>query len=260
MGHLRLGTLPTSKNWKEVVALIPQPSSTPSQIAAATIEAAKGGVRRAANDNGVIDSFWLLTQIPLAARQEDFAEALRSLGLSVSNSPTAFDVLGALAQGIETKIVQRRERSDFSELSLAAAQEALSELCIEETRGLFDATSEDVKNSFRKYSTSAQFRRLARAFFTGFTTRYLKTFLSRELSNHVGAAEKFEDVRQHSEFNEALDRHCFETSRVVEEFAGSWFSKTNFERGIDRDAVKGFLHVALQKIAEQLRRAGLENA
>jgi hypothetical protein len=242
------------------VSLIPQPASTPSQIAAATIEAAKGGVNRAANDNGVIDTFWLLTQIPLAARQEDFSGAMQRLGLSVPKSPTAFDVLAALSQAIEQSVVARRERSDFSEIALAAAQEALSELCVEETRSLFAASPEEIRNSFRKYSTSTQFRRLARVFFKGFTARYLKTFLSRELSNHVGATEKFEDVRQHSGFNEALDRHCFETAKIVEEFAGGWFSKTNFERGIDRDAVRSFLHVALQKIAEQLRREGVENA
>src|SRR5215831_4197573 len=108
MGHLRLGTLPTSKNWKEVVSLIPQPSSTASQIAAATIEAAKGGVKRAANDNGFIDTFWLLTQIPLAARQQNFSAALQRLGLSVPESPTSFDVLGALSQAIEQRIVERR--------------------------------------------------------------------------------------------------------------------------------------------------------
>ena len=193
MGHLRLGTLPKSKNWKDVVSLIPQPSSTPSQIAAATIEAAKGGVKRAASDNGVIDTFWLLTQIPLAARQENFSTALQRLGLSVPESPSAFDVLGALSQAIERSVAQRRDRSDFSDISLAAAQEALSELCVEETRSLFAASPEDVRNSFRKYSTSAQFCRLARVFFKGFTARYLKTFLSRELSNHVGAAEKFEN-------------------------------------------------------------------
>jgi hypothetical protein len=164
MGHLRLGTLPTSKNWKEVVSLIPRPSSTPSQIAAATIEAAKGGVKRAANDNGVIDVFWLLTQIPLAAREENFSAALKRLGFSVPESPTAFDVLGALSEVIESNAAERRERSDFSELSLAAAQEALSELCVEETRSLFGASPEDVKNGFKKYSTSTQFRRLARVF------------------------------------------------------------------------------------------------
>ena len=260
MGHLRLGNLPTSKNWRDLMSLIPQPTSTPAQIAAATIEAAKGGLKRAANDNGVIETFWLLTQIPLAARQENFSAALQRLGLRVPDTPTAFDVLAAMSEFIESKVTAWQRRSDFCDLSIAAAQETLSELCVEETRSLFGASPEDVRNSFRKYSTNAQFRRLARVFFKGFTARYLKTFLSRELSNHVGDAGKFESVEKHSEFNQALDTHCFETAKIIEEFAGGWFSKTNFERGIDREGVRGFLHIALQKIAEQLRREGLENA
>ena len=260
MGHLRLGTLPTSKKWKDVISLIPDPSSTAPQIAAATIEAAKGGVSRAATDSGFIEAFWLLTQIPLAARQPNFRTALRNLGLEVPEVPSAFDVLAALSDAVERVISSERSRSDFADLSLAAAQEALSQLCIEETVSLFDATPEDVRNSFRKYSTSTQFSRLARVFFKGFTARYLKSFLSRELSNHVGDTRKFADVNEHSEFNHALDKHCFETAKIVEEFAGGWFSKTNFERGIDRQSVSGFLHIALQKIADQLRREGLENA
>jgi hypothetical protein len=235
MGHLRLGILPTSKKWQEVVSLIPEPSSTTAQIAAATINAAKGGLRRAANDNGFIEAFWLLTQIPLAARQQDFRAALENLGLQVPENPGAFDVLAAMSDAVERAVSSQRARSDFAELSLAAAQETLSELCIAETRSLFGATPEDVRESFRKYSTSTQFRRLARVFFKGFTARYLKSFLSRELSNHVGDAGKFAGVNEHSEFNHALDEHCFETAKIIEEFAGGWFSKTNFERGIITD-------------------------
>ena len=123
MGHLRLGTLPTSKRWKEVVSLIPEPSSTVPDIAAATMEAAKGGVKRAANDGGFIEAFWLLTQIPLAARQQDFRAALENIGLDVPDAPSAFDVLAALADGVEKTISRERARSDFAELSLAAAGE-----------------------------------------------------------------------------------------------------------------------------------------
>jgi len=260
MGHLRLGTLPTSKKWREVVALIPESSASAPELAAATMEAAKGGIRRAANDAGFIKTFWLLTQIPLAARQQEFATALRRLGLKVPPNPSAFDVLGAISESVENEIATERVRSDFAELALAAAQESLSALCVEETRSLFGASPDDVQNSFRKYSTSAQFRHLARRFFTGFTARYLKAFLSRELSNHVGDIEKFRSLHEHSEFNRALDHHCFEAAKIVEEFAGGWFSKTNFESGIDPENVRGFLYVSLKKIAEQLRREGLGNA
>jgi hypothetical protein len=260
MGHLRLGTLPTSRKWREVVALLPEPSSTVSEIAAATMEAAKHGVDRAADDAGFIETFWLLTQIPLAAREENFAAALNRIGLKVPDAPAAFDVLAALSDAVERVVTSGRARSDFAELSLAAAQEAVSQLCIEDARGLFEATSADVQNSFRKYSTKAQFSALARLFFKGFTSRYLNGFLSRELSNHVGDTGRFQGVTEHTQFLQALDQHCYQTARIVEDFAGSWFSKTNFERGIDRSSVRGFLHVALQKIADQLRRGDLKDA
>jgi hypothetical protein len=260
MGHLRLGTLPTSRKWREVVGLLANPSSSAPELAAATIDAAKGGIKRAASDTGFIKAFWLLTQIPLAARQPDFGVALKRLGLRVPAKPSAFDVLAAVSESVEGEVATCRARSDFAELALAAAQEALSDLCVEEIRSLFGASPEDVQNSFRKYSTGTQFRHLARRFFTGFTARYVKSYLSRELSNHVGDTQRFRGLDEHTEFNRALDQHCFETAKIVEEFAGGWFSKTNFERGIDREGVRGFLYVSLKKIAEQLRREGWTGA
>jgi hypothetical protein len=82
----------------------------------------------------------------------------------------------------------------------------------------------------------------------------LAYFLSKELSNHVGASERFLNTRAHTDFNIALRTHCQEASRIVETFAGGWFSKTNFEGGITREKAGRFAHVALKKITAELRR------
>ena len=59
-----------------------------------------------------------------------------------------------------------------------------------------------------------------------------------------------------AEFNAALDLHCRQASKIVEEFAGSWFSKTNWERGISPEDVRGFAWVALKKLRAELRKGG----
>jgi len=88
-------------------------------------------------------------------------------------------------------------------------------------------------------ASAKQFGALARDFFGGLTRRYLTFFLSRELSNYVGGDRRFANAGDLAEFNAALDLHCRQASRIVEEFAGGWFSKTNWERGITPDDARG---------------------
>src|SRR5215469_16132475 len=71
MGHIRLGTLPKTQKWNQVVNLIASGGDV-ERIAAASADAAEHGLERAAHDEGLAHAFWLLTQIPqgvLATRQ-----------------------------------------------------------------------------------------------------------------------------------------------------------------------------------------------
>ena len=69
MGHIRLGNLPRTRKWQQVVALIEGGAGT-AQIANATITAAEQGFKLAAEDKGLVETTWLLTQLPLAAKSE----------------------------------------------------------------------------------------------------------------------------------------------------------------------------------------------
>jgi hypothetical protein len=79
MGHIRLGKIPTSKKWKQVVELIAHETASatdaPStlaadieRIAAQTLNAAQAGLRVAVEDKGLRFTFYLLTQLVLASR------------------------------------------------------------------------------------------------------------------------------------------------------------------------------------------------
>jgi hypothetical protein len=67
MGHIRLGRLPATKKWQQVVALLSDGASL-EQIAGASAEAAEISLGHAQHDPALVQSFWLLTQLPLAAR------------------------------------------------------------------------------------------------------------------------------------------------------------------------------------------------
>src|SRR3984893_11200656 len=78
MGHHRLGTLPKTQKWERVVGLIAGGADV-ERIAAASADAAEHGLERASQDQGLAHAFWLLTQIPQAARQSDFADEAASV-------------------------------------------------------------------------------------------------------------------------------------------------------------------------------------
>lgn len=66
MGHLRLGDLPKSRKWNQVVDEL-RLGADVEAVAAAATDAAERALDAASADPAFLHSFWLLTQIPLAA-------------------------------------------------------------------------------------------------------------------------------------------------------------------------------------------------
>jgi hypothetical protein len=76
MGHIRLGVLPKSQKWRQVVEEL-RLGADLSEIAAAAADAAETSLQNASADPAFLHAFWLLTQIPLAARRPAFGADLR---------------------------------------------------------------------------------------------------------------------------------------------------------------------------------------
>ena len=66
--------------------------------------------------------------------------------------------------------------------------------------------------------------------------------------------EKLQQLGDLAEFNKALRRHCQESAQIVKDFAGEWYSKTEYQRGIDEENTSGFLATALKKLQAELLR------
>jgi hypothetical protein len=78
--------------------------------------------------------------------------------------------------------------------------------------------------------------------------------VSRAVSHHVGEGRRFRTLAQQGEFTKALGTHSQEASKIIGEFSGGWFSKTNWEKkGISRQDAAGFTHVAMKKIVAELK-------
>lgn len=254
MGHTRLGRLARTRRWLQVIGLL-QAGATAAQIARATMIAAEQGFKAAANDPGLQQAFWLLTQLPLAARSPHFVERLREAGLQVSDKPSLMELMSSFSQAVETRTTRSGGRSDVGEMAEASAVEVLSRFMKPRTQNLFGTTSQDLQSALAGVGTHRQFSNLSQDFFANFTRRCLDYFVSREVANHVGPGERFPTLQGKRGFDEALQLHSVQASKIVEEFSGGWFSKTNWEKeGISRDAARDFLHVAMKKLVSELKQ------
>jgi hypothetical protein len=252
MGHHLLGTLPTTKKWRAVIELISGGAEV-DDIAAATSRAAESSMIDAVNDPAFKQGFWLLTQIPQAAPAEDFALALRNLGLEVSDKPTLVEICMAMMISIEQAVPAAR-RTDAGEMAQLSSVESLSAVASREMGSLFGPAEApaEARSALARLSTVKNFGALARDYFSRLTRRYLDYYLSRELSQHVGINQRFLTVREHSEFEEALERYCYEAALIVRDFAGDWFSKANYEGGITPTKAGRFVHHAFEKLRDEL--------
>jgi hypothetical protein len=255
MGHIRLGTLPKTQKWNQVVSLIAGGADV-ERIAAASADAAEHGLEQASQDEGLAHAFWLLTQIPQAARQSNFPERLWELGLTLPNTrPTLLEIVGGFTNAIDERLRESGKRSDLGEMAQLSAAETLAALAGRQLPSLFGATAADVRQAFAKLGTSDGFTLVARDFFSRLTGRALGYFLSRELSTHVGPNKRFAGIGEHSDFTASLDLHCREASRIIKEFAGGWYGKTLFREGqITPEEAKKFAHVAFKKLRAELRK------
>src|SRR6185312_3621683 len=233
MGHQHLGILPQSRKWLQVIQMIGAGADV-QQVAAATSAAAEKQLIDASNDHAVKHAVWLLTQIPVAARQKDLTSELRRIGLQVPDRPTLADIASAMMVAIDTHVMRAGSRTDLGEIAQLSAVESFNAVAGRAMSDLFGTTDEKTKAVLRGLCTVKQFAVLARDFFSRLIRRQLSYFLSRELSQHVGFNARFRTVREHSDFEAALDLHCREASRIIKEFSGEWFSKANYEGGIDQ--------------------------
>jgi len=254
MGHIRLGVLPTSRKWRQVIEHL-RLGAAADLIAAATADAAEASLKRASYDPAFLHSFWLLTQIPLAARSPEFVEELRRLGVPVPDRPGIMDLGAALSEAVDQYAREHGGRTDLGEMAQMAAVESLTAVVGANLPSLFGPTAEEVQRAVGRFASGTAFSVLAREYFVRLTQRTLGYFLSRELANHIGSARRFQSDTERASFDNALDWHCREASRIVEVFAGGWYGKHVYQgEGLTPDTVKRFSPVAFRKIVTELRK------
>ena len=254
MGHIRLGTLPRSKAWREVVALLD--SNAPIDvIAEAAAKASERDLSRASNDPNFQFVSALLVKLPLLARAPGFDEALVDLGVGDNAMASVTSLLAGIELAIDRNSFEAGFSSDAGELAKSTLLETLSVQMRDRLPSLFEPTSDEIRSTLGGFASGDRFAMLARDFFARLTYRSLDYYLSRELANHTGTEARFANDAQRREFQNALARHTFETSRIVQEFAGGWYGKTVWQnQALDQDSIDRFTRYAFKKMRDEFGR------
>lgn len=255
MGHIRLGTLPKTRRWREVVELLDDSPILTGALVAALTDAADNRLRGLASDESLTYAFWLLTRVAFAAQSGNFVGQLERLGIDAEQSLSTLALITALSDKVRQRTIRNIDSGDFGELASLALRRSLVETVAERGPSLFGSTLEDLQGAFRAYSKPTRFGVVAHLFFADFFARTLRSLLDRQIAAQIGESHSIRNIAEGQQFSAALDLYTRQAARITREFAEGWYSKHNWEsRGeISQEDVRGFVGYAVQKLRMELK-------
>lgn len=257
MGHIRLGYLPKTQAWGALFAQLDAPAVDAAGVAAATANAARARLFGLSDDPTLGYCFWLLARLAAASRRPDFVEAVADLGIAASKDDPVVGFIARVSDRVRDEVDRNPESGPFGDIAALALRRALTETVGTEGRSLFGSSLEDLERAVRRHATPARFGELAHRFFGDLLSRSLRFYVDKALPQRIGAGGGLATLAQGEQFIADLDRHARESARIVEEFAGDWYSLHDWQAGgaIGRDEAQGFVAHAMEKLRDELAEA-----
>lgn len=228
----------------------------PGAIARAVAKASDARLAKLARDPGLGYAFWLAVRIMAAARSQDFLGGLAKIDIATTPEASTLQFISQVSERVRKELSKTPSSGDFAEIGALALRSALMETAGQQGRTLFASSIEDIQTAFRAFSTQAQFGVVAHRFFADFFSRVIRSYVDRDLANHIGPDRSLETVGAGRAFLNALDLHSRQSARIVEEYAGAWYSKHNWEsKGeISHEETQRFAAYALRKLRAELKQ------
>lgn len=256
MGHERVGFLPKTKKWNDLVKQVGSVYSSNfpvASVAAQTLRNVRKQYETLFRDNTVRVAFEFLVVFSRACRFSDTRHELHNSGISIPEQPTLLSVIKALHE----RMPMHEAASEYGQLALAAAADAIGQWHKQHVTTqipLFQPSSEFFE-SWRNLGNGAGFCELSRLYFGKLTERYLNYFLDRAASTTLPSIEQREKFQHEIQsYVDDVSRHAFETAKITQSFAAGWFTAHTREGLPDSEQVEGFLAIAFGKLRDELRR------
>ena len=255
MGHERVGALPRTKRWQDVVGRIVDAGAIDGDVdglANATLENVRSRLLAIHGDTGFVASFQFLLGLALSASPEVDRSSLGELAVDLDANPSPLKLASALSQ----YVADNRQSAEYAEIARKAAVDAISTWTEHQTLQLsFTGEHEQASEVWRRASDGSGFCEVARLFFGKFVERYLNYFVGREASSHLANTEDRERLaRRLGDHIDDVSHHAFETARITQSFAAGWFNRYARDGMPTADEISGFLSHSVGKLREELLR------
>lgn len=255
MGHERVGILPRSKRWIQIIDQIEAfpDSNEISEIANQTIENVRSRFKNIERDSGVLSAFKFLILLSHASKNKNPSQLLFNHGINLPENFTPLHIAKAVNDWTDS----HAESNEYAAIAKESTIKALSEWYFNhETKqiNLFlpDSNTTEI---WKESSNGAGFCELSRLYFSKFTENYLKYFLEREASASLNSIEERDRFESYLENHvDEISNHAFETAKITQSFAAGWFNKHVKEAPPSDKEIQGFLSFAFEKMRTELYR------
>ena len=257
LGHERVGVLPRTKRWRDVVADISSFTESPDEankLARLILGNVRSRFLNLHRDDGVSAAFQFL--ISLATDTPIVAESFDAQ-VNLEANPSPLRVIATLNSWVDHNL----QSTEYAIIAKRASADAIT-LWSRQQSSQPSLLSGDVKSSeiWQAANNGGGFCEVARLFFYKFTERYLNYFLDREasatLTNPLARDALDSQLRGHVD---NVSRYAFETSKITQSFAAGWFNRHSREGAPPPREVRSFLRIAFGKMHEELVRETLRD-
>ena len=255
MGHERVGILPRTRRWQDVIGGIADAASVDGNVHAlanATLENVRSRLLAIHRDSGFVASFRFLLALALSASPSVDRASLGQLAVDLDSNPSPLQ----LAQLLGQYVADNTESTEYAEIARKAAVDVISTWTDQQTQQLsLTGEHEQASEVWRKASDGSGFCEVSRIFFGKFLERYLNYFIGREASSHLGNTHDRERLARRLETHvDSVSRHAFETAKIAQSFSAGWFNLHTRAGMPSHDEISGFLSHSVGKLREELLR------
>ena len=255
MGHERVGALPRTTRWANVVDRIVAEADLDGdvrELASSTLENVRSRLLAIHRDTGFVASFQFLLGLALSASPDVDRASLGELAVDLEDNPSPLN----LANALDRYVADNRQSAEYAEIARKAAVDVISAWTEQQTRQLsFTGEHEQASEVWRRASDGRGFCEVARLFFGKFVERYLNYFLGREASSHLANTDDRDRLaRRLGDHVDDVSHHAFETARITQSFAAGWFNRHAREGMPSSDEISRFLSHQVGKLREELHR------
>jgi len=254
MGHERIGFLPKSQSWNNIInqlKLFDNNPNTISKIADNTLENVRALYKEMHNNESLFSAIKFLAILAISANRENQLNFLNSSGINISEIS-----IFALAYGVKEYVKTERGSLEINKITCDSVLEAIVKYEHNNKNlqnELFESTRE---NLWSKIGSGSNFCELARLFFASFTDRHLRYYLERETAHSIDNFSKIENFKK--TLYEQITQHSYETAKIMQSYAAGWFNKYAIAGSPSNEEITGFLKISFEKMREEFRREAVK--